>query len=668
MPVSLPLTARLEQTYATVVAGLPPVTQSLVLVAALDDGSDLDEVLAAATDLIGSAVSLDTMQPALTAGLLTTDGASVQFRHPLIRSAVRQAANVAERLAAHAALARVLPGDGDRSTWHSAAAMVGPNEGLAQRMADLAARAGRNGALDTALAAWERAAALSEDSHARADRLMWAMEAAMRRGDRPKGERLLREIAGQDLEGSQRVRFLWMREAMLGEGWSGGTRHARLLDVVERIVADGGDELALDALQQFALRNWWDPPTVEQRTAIVALADRLDVPASDHRLINVLALNAPTERAAEVVARLAEQVSSPPSRPDQLSVLGEAASGVGDLASAALLLQDAVAGSRLTGQFNSLLFALKSQAWVAAHAGEVRLAVVAAEEAQQLSQEVGDVPGAISSKLTLGLAEALRGRTTVAVRIADEAEQRLHSGDRHPFLCVIALVRAVAMLAAGRPLDAFEHARRLFDPDDVAYHPYVRLLAVAHLAEAGTLAGQGPALRPLVDECLGVAVVAPWPILTLHLRYATALLDPDPEAKFRGALAADLAAWPFERARTQMAFGEWLRRHRRPAESRPLLRAAFETFDALGVAPWAERARRELRATGETVRPAEDRTGQLTAQELQIAQLAARGLSNQEIARQLYLSPRTVSTHLYRIYPKVGVRSRSGLADVLRSS
>jgi DNA-binding CsgD family transcriptional regulator len=497
---------------------------------------------------------------------------------------------------------------------------------------------------------------------------MWAVEAATQRGDRARAERLLREVAGHDLQGSQQVRYLWMCEAMLGEGWSGGTRHARLLDVVERIIGQGDDELALDALSHFALRNWWEPPPLEQRTEIVALAGRLDIPAGDPRLVRVLALNAPTERAAEVVARLAEQVQSPPSLPDKLSLLGEAASGVGDFASAALLLQDAVAGCRLSGQFNSLLFALKSQAWVAAHSGEVRLAVVAAEEAQHLALEVGDIPGAISAKLILGLAEALRGRPAVAAEFAAEAEQRLHSGDRHPFLCVIVLVRAVAMLAAGRPLEAYEHLLRLFDPDDVAYHPYVRLMAVAHLAEAGELAEQLPTLRPIVEECLGLAASAPWPVLIVHLRYATALLAPEPEHEFRHALTADLAAWPFERARTQLAFGEWLRRNRRPAESRPVLRAALQTFDALGVAPWAERARRELRATGETVRRKEDRTGQLTPQELQIAQLAARGLSNQDIARQLYLSPRTVSTHLYRIYPKVGVRSRSGLAAALRSS
>ncbi|WP_238547265.1 helix-turn-helix transcriptional regulator [Actinoplanes friuliensis] len=661
VPAALPLTARLEQTYSTVVAGLPAPTRELVLMAAVDDSDQLDEVLAAAT------ASLDTLQPALAAGLLTTDGVTVRFRHPLIRSAVQQTATVAERLATHAALARVLPPDDDRHAWHSAAATVGTDEKLSRRMAELAARAGRGGAHDTAIAAWQRAAELTGDLHSRVDRLMWAGMEAMKRGDRKRIEGLVRAIGGYELDESQQVRLLWMREAVLGEGWSGGTRHARLVGVVERIIEQGDDELALDALMMWAMRNWWEPPPPDRRAGIAALAERLRVPAGDTRLIRVLALNAPLERAATVVDRLAEKMQSPPSHPDRLFELAEAATAVGDHPSAALLLTDSIAGARFNGNFSAVLFGLKAQAWVAAHTGEVRLAVVAGEEAQRLALEFGDFVGAISAQLCVGLAEALRGNTAAAIANADEAERQLHSGGRHPFRSVLTAVRGVAMLAAGKPVDAFEHLRRIFDPQDEAFHPYVRLSELAHLAEAARLAERLPELAPIVAECRILAASAPLPVLTVNLRYATALLAADPEQTLRDALKSDLASWPFERARIQLALGEELRRQRRPADARPILRAAWQTLTALGVTPWAERTRRELRATGETVNRAEDRTGRLTAQELQIAQLAARGLSNQEIARQLYVSPRTVSTHLYRIFPKVGVRSRAGLAEALRS-
>jgi DNA-binding CsgD family transcriptional regulator len=152
------------------------------------------------------------------------------------------------------------------------------------------------------------------------------------------------------------------------------------------------------------------------------------------------------------------------------------------------------------------------------------------------------------------------------------------------------------------------------------------------------------------------------------VNYSRPLLaaDSEAEAAYEEALAADqLAAWPFERARLQHAYGTWLRRQRRVVESRPMLRAAAETFDALGARPWADRSRAELRASGERVRRHPDARDRLTPQELQIAQLGADGLSNREIGERLFLSPRTISTHLYRIFPKLGITGRAELSRVL---
>jgi len=131
-------------------------------------------------------------------------------------------------------------------------------------------------------------------------------------------------------------------------------------------------------------------------------------------------------------------------------------------------------------------------------------------------------------------------------------------------------------------------------------------------------------------------------------------------------LNCDLGRWPFQRARVQLAYGQWLRRQRRVGESRSVLRASRDTFDALGCVPWGEQARRELRASGErSRRPVREARDQLTAQELQIAQLAAKGLSNREIGQRLYLSHRTISTHLYRVFPKLGISSRAELSSAL---
>ena len=168
-----------------------------------------------------------------------------------------------------------------------------------------------------------------------------------------------------------------------------------------------------------------------------------------------------------------------------------------------------------------------------------------------------------------------------------------------------------------------------------------------------------------------IALRTPSPSLHAGLRYARAVLadDAEAEALFEAALQVNMGRWPFVRARAQLAYGEWLRRQRRSADSRAPLRAARETFDALGVIPWSERARRELRASGETSRRRNSEArDKLTPQELQIVQMAAEGLTNREIGQKLYLSHRTVSSHLYRIFPKLGITSRSELGAVLHTS
>ncbi len=193
---------------------------------------------------------------------------------------------------------------------------------------------------------------------------------------------------------------------------------------------------------------------------------------------------------------------------------------------------------------------------------------------------------------------------------------------------------------------------------------------IADLAEAALHIGAIAAARARIAQVEAVAGERPGTWITLGLRHARALVAEPAEAgeRFAQALATDLARWPFQRARLQLAYGQWLRRDRRIAESRAVLRAARDTFDALGAGPWSEQTRRELRASGErSGRRLPEARDQLTAQELQIAQMAAEGLSNREIGQRLYLSHRTISTHLYRVFPKLGITSRGGLIAALQS-
>ena len=230
-------------------------------------------------------------------------------------------------------------------------------------------------------------------------------------------------------------------------------------------------------------------------------------------------------------------------------------------------------------------------------------------------------------------------------------------------------MRGIAALGAGRHGDAYEQLRRVFDPADPAHHYMKSLWALGDLAEAAVHSDHRDEARAsLLRELEPAAARTPAPRIHVAVRHARALLarPEETERHYAVALAADLGSWPFARARLQLALGSWLRRQRRVADSRAPLRAARDAFDALGALPWGERARQELRASGESSRRRQpDARDELTPQELQIAQMAGDGLSNREIGQQLYLSHRTVGSHLYRVYPKLGITSRAELRDVL---
>jgi DNA-binding CsgD family transcriptional regulator len=249
-----------------------------------------------------------------------------------------------------------------------------------------------------------------------------------------------------------------------------------------------------------------------------------------------------------------------------------------------------------------------------------------------------------------------------------EVEQLSVPNSLKAVLCAGAIARGVTALGAGRYDDAFERLHRIFDPHDPTYHPSDRIGGIAYFADAAFQSGNREAGARQLAQLEPLAVKMPTIGVLVGLAYARAILAEDDiaEGLFAEALAGDIARWPFLRARTELAYGSWLRRQRRVADSRVPLRSARDTFDALGTLPWGERARQELRASGETSRRRSKHAwDELTAQELQIAQMAAAGLSNREIGQQLYLSPRTVSSHLYRLFPKLGVTARGQLRDTL---
>jgi DNA-binding CsgD family transcriptional regulator len=237
-----------------------------------------------------------------------------------------------------------------------------------------------------------------------------------------------------------------------------------------------------------------------------------------------------------------------------------------------------------------------------------------------------------------------------------------------PLLAPAHLARGAAALGDGRHAEAFDHLWPVFDEAHPAFHRFVRWPAVLDLVEAAAGGDRVEQVAGVMAELEAIAARSGPPLLLVLLTCARPLLaaDQDAQVLFEAALGQDRSAYAYPRARTLFAFGRWLRRQRRGIESRAPLREAIELFDVLGATRWSDRARQELRATGETLGPRRpDARDQLTVQELQIAQLAAEGLSNREIGERLFLSHRTIGSHLYRIFPKLGIASRTHLRDAL---
>src|SRR4029077_13025794 len=256
----------------------------------------------------------------------------------------------------------------------------------------------------------------------------------------------------------------------------------------------------------------------------------------------------------------------------------------------------------------------------------------------------------------------------VAARLALEAERAVLSAGATHMLAYVQVARGLTALGEGQYANAYDELRRIFDPADPAHHVVPCCWYIGELAEAAARSGHIDDARVhLVGlEPLVIGTRSSWiqgAFLYAHAQLAT---DRDAEVLYKRALDAHAVQWPFQRARLNLAYGAWLRRQRRVSESRTALRAARDAFDALDVAPWADRARQELRAAGEaSPKRSPARWDQLSAQEMQIAALAAEGLSNREIGHRLYLSHRTVGSHLYRAFPKLGVTSRSQLVAAL---
>jgi len=663
----LHLSQRLERAFGAQVSDLGEPVSTLLLLAAIDPAGTLAEFLRAGQSIAQTPLSVDSFAPAQRLRLVTIEDQRVRFRHPLLRSAVYQAASEGDRRQAHAALGDVLDNDPDRRAWHRAAAAVGPDEGRAQDLIAAAANAERRGALDVAVAAMERAAALSLDPRRRAARLVEAAEIALG-ADRGQeiAARLFASVNLADLDPARRALFAWLQD-VYGPSWSGSEQVRSFVHAADEARSSGDSLLALRLFSQVALRIWWTNLDRETRELVVGALDRLKVEHDDPHLIMSLALAAPVERGAILLEPVRRLTAAPVTDAMTAVVLGQAAQALGIFDLAHRMFSSAIPILRRQARPFLLVQALTEQAWAGVHLGNVASGLPVAHEAVDLAIETGLQRWAPAARLAEATLNALRGDFELAESQTAEAESVLLPMGVKPLLALVELARGRNSILRGDHSVAYEHLKRISNPKDTAYHMYARFWVVADLVEAAIHTGHEQEARDAIATLEPVAAQSRSPVLEIGLRFARALVASDAEAEglFQSAITEDTSL-PLMVARGQLAYGLWLRRQRRIAESRGPLRAARDSFQAMGATPLVARASRELRASGESspkrLPRASDR---LTPQELQIAQMAAAGMSNREIGQSLFLSHRTVGFHLYRLFPKLGITSRNQLRGAL---
>ncbi|MEV4673815.1 AAA family ATPase [Actinomadura sp. NPDC049382] len=670
-PRALPLTDRLRLAFHGQVSRMPEACQNVLLTAAAEESGEVAVILRAAAVL---GASVEALAPAEQAGLVLRGDAegTIRFRHPLVRAAVYQRAPLGQRLAVHRALAEVLdaPEQGDRRAWHLAAAATGPDDEVAGALERAAVRAGERSGHKAAAAAYEQAARLSTGADARARREALAAEAALEAGDleraRALGVSAFRRLE-QDPVGNARIAAVRAHV----DFWQGSyaAAHRALVDGAA-VVGDVDPERAAALLVQAVHPSWYLGERVLAETLGGLSALRLDGESPFAPVGPYLAhLDRGRAGRPPLLGETLDAVRRRGGVPDRvLMILCGAALALGQDADAHALATELAAEQRARGGAGRLPTVLFFVAEGEVFTGRHLDALATASEALELARDTGQRQWVGQFSSVLAYLDAARGREADCRRNAEEGLAGAAVGGVSPGAPWAHWSLGLLDLGLGRAEAALARFERL--TREPMRHHICATRSTPDLVESAVRVGAPErAVEPLERfERWAGSVRQPWAdALVLRCRGLLAA-DDRAESFYTEALSLhDRDDRALEYARTALLYGEWLRRARRKAEARGRLEDALDVFERLGMRPWAERARGELTATGVPDRGAARGGGAavaLTPQELQIVRLAARGLSNRDIAAQLFLSHRTVGYHLYKAYPKLGVASRGELKDV----
>jgi DNA-binding CsgD family transcriptional regulator len=671
LPAAAPLTSRIEDSFARQLGALPAQTRRLLQLAAADPSGDRSLLWRAAGRL---GIGVQAGAPAVEAGLVEFSG-RVRFRHPLARSAAYRSASLAERQQLHAALAQVTDpqNDPDRRAWHLAQATPGHDEDVAAELERSAGRAQARGGVAAAAAFLERAALLTGDPARRAGRALAAAQAKVHAGASGAARDLLAMAEGGPLSDLDQARMELVRARLASATSRDGEAPLLLLRAaqrLERIDISLARATYLDAVAAAMFAGRLASPggsTMDVARAAAAAPPPPHRPRPPDLLLDGLAVLYTQGYAAALPPlrqALAAAVAgtSADEEPHWLWLACVAASHVWDDERWELLSRRYITLVRQIGALAELPLALDRRARPLLFAGELTAAAALLDETRTVEEATGNPPWPYGA---LSLA-AFRGNEAGAAALIESIMGDVTRRGEGYGITAAEWANAVLSNGLGRPGDAQAAAERATEyHGDMGFSKWALVELVEAAVHGGMTETAARAYRRLTamtglartDWALGLAA------------RSRALLSDGEEAESSYREAIDRLGGTrlrVELARAHLLYGEWLRREQRRTDARVQLRTAHEMLDAMGLAAFAERSRRELAATGETVRQRTvDAVPALTAQEAYIARLARDGRTNPEIGAQLFLSVRTVEWHLRKVFTKLSIGSRRELPAAL---
>jgi DNA-binding CsgD family transcriptional regulator len=658
----IPVNGGMERTFGARIARLPERTRRALLIASAA-GSDAGETIIGA--LRADELAQTDLDPAVRDRLVTLEDGEVVFRHPLVRSVVYQGESDRRRTEVHALLATV-ERDRDRRLWHRAFSTAAPDENVAAELTDAAGRALARGAPASAVRAFDEAARFSADDEARGRRLAQAARASHRAGDVAGAAGHVAAARPLTSDPTTLADLLLVEADLRMRNGDLEGAHRALTEHAERLVGVDPRRAATMLLLASKLRIY----RLEATEAAQEVERAISILEDDERdLIHLVALSMShavvgASDARDLALAAADAAARSPHGHAHTLGIAWPLTWLEEYDVAREVTDRAIAVQRESGFLLYLPQALMPRAELDFRTGHWYSALQACSEALTLFEETQQPSEAAAAAALLARMHAARGsaeecRTLAQQALASDVEFGLRSSAAYA-------LAALGLLALGarRPQEAIaplETAERIVASGSVG-EPWLLLSTpdlIEALAHAGHTARALHALRGFETRIEGRARVS---ASAAAARCAGILAEDGWEDAFARALALhDAVPTPFERARTELCYGERLRRARRRADARDRLRSAAETFDELGAVPWAERARAELRASGERARSRSTPVDSLTQQELAVARLVVAGATNREAAATLFVSPKTIEFHLANAYRKLDVRSRTEL-------